>query len=707
MQARVRQYSILSGIMIETNADVTCNAKSGQKSLLERYDIPVEHLSYEYISECAGAKKLERIVTILRSGEEGHYPDLLKHAEERLSVIKPTSIILRKSEPILKRNMLEPNEYKEIDKDIKNWMSEMQIRERDLEEGKTTILDLLLAPDIRQFKEQSVKKNSVRNSRSAKSRQIASCDYAAWDKYDVDTELNKMDIQDEQQKVEAKRLQQKQNEIIEKNKLKKHSIINKAALTGTELDVMAKQEKEKGNEAFRAGDYEEALEHYNTSIKMNSNIITYNNRAITYIKLQRYEDALNDCNIVLSIEHTNIKALLRRAALADYEAALKLAPNDIMAIIGVKRLRKPCNSKTVRMTITEEQIEDTNKRSHERSNEIEETRNYISQPDSSFNLENHICFCDKAPGPSHCLRPRPHIKAEYCFEDDKGTTTIKTSKKSNSAQKIINLNTVPTKNYVSFPNNFSFNIPKETQEKSNPVFGTKQKSIFSFTRPPARTSSVIIEELPNEPSNNQYANVRIKPNKTVANKNTEVTNKSETNDDKQVEVPNAKNLNKSNEQSGNSNKKCNKISPGKVKVADKYKNKTSKPEKYIPKDFGKIENGYEFMRIWRSLKNDTDLEVYAQLLRSLDVNKLNSILGNEMDGDMFSTILHCLEQHFCTSCDMELLSNFLKSFCQMKRFSIVNMFMSTEDKQVIRNILNFLEEHGASGISSLRQIYCI
>lgn len=30
------------------------------------------------------------------------------------------------------------------------------------------------------------------------------------------------------------------------------------------------------------------------------------------------------------------------------------------------------------------------------------------------------------------------------------------------------------------------------------------------------------------------------------------------------------------------------------------------------------------MRIWRSLKNDTDLEVYAQLLRSLDVNKLNS-----------------------------------------------------------------------------------
>ena len=74
-----------------------------------------------------------------------------------MSVIKPTSIILRKSEPILKRNMLKPNECKEIDKDINDWMSEMQIREKDLEEGKAAILDSPVTPDIRQFKEEFVK----------------------------------------------------------------------------------------------------------------------------------------------------------------------------------------------------------------------------------------------------------------------------------------------------------------------------------------------------------------------------------------------------------------------------------------------------------------------------------------------------------------------------------------------------------------------
>lgn len=106
---------------------------------------------------------------------------------------------------------------------------------------------------------------------------------------------------------------------------------------------MAEQEREKGNEAFRAEDYEEALEHYNTSIRIDSNIIAYNNRAMTcekfhslilqinsvamnikcicmilVIKLGRYEDALNDCNLVLSMEHGNVKALLRRAVTLEH-----------------------------------------------------------------------------------------------------------------------------------------------------------------------------------------------------------------------------------------------------------------------------------------------------------------------------------------------------------------------------------------------------
>ena len=115
----------------------------------------------------------------------------------------------------------------------------------------------------------------------------------------------------------------------------------------------------------------------------------------------------------------------------------------------------------------------------------------------------------------------------------------------------------------------------------------KQKSIFSFTRPPARTNSVVIEELPSEFSANDKidANVKTKSNETVANMskfNEVAINKKMSS--RQIKTSDTKNLNKNSEQSmSNLNDKCYKMSPRKVQVADKYKNKTSKSEKYISK----------------------------------------------------------------------------------------------------------------------------
>ncbi|XP_043265650.1 RNA polymerase II-associated protein 3 [Colletes gigas] len=668
-------------------------AKPEKQSLLERYGVPVEHLSYEYISECTDGKTLERLVTILRSGEEGYYPDLTRHAEERLTVIKPTSTVLRKFEPVIRRNMLEPSECKKIDTDINTWSSEMQSREKDLEEGRTTLLsDAVPQPEIRKFIEEPIKNNKATNSRNTdKTKRIASCDYSAWDKYDVDTELNKIDIRDEQTRAGAKIFQRKQKEIIEKKKLEKQTIIDKSSLTGTELNVMAEQEREKGNESFRAGDYEEALEHYNTSIKIDSNISAYNNRAMTLMKLQRYEKALDDCNFVLSMECTNVKALLRRAvtlehlenpseALLDYETVLKLEPTNPNAIAGVKKLRKPCTSKKVRMAIVEQE-EDTSVES--KSNEIVKNKSFYQQFESKLSIENNICFCDRAPGPSQNLRPRPHFKADYCLDNvNKQKETIK--------------NDVSKKSELSKRSN-------SAQERSSSLF-TNPKSIFSCAMPPKRGNSVIIEELPSEPCNN---GVKSKSNEMAANKNNSNTNTSNTNktyDDKKSKL-NVKNVKKSHEQNSNSFNTVS--SPREIQVADKYEIKTSKSKKCISKNFNNIENPYEFMRVWRSMKSDTDLEIHAQLLRSLNVDKLGTVLGNELDGNMFSTILRCLERHFCTPNDTELLNNFLKSFSRVKRFSIMNMFMNTEDKTVVKNILSFLEERGSSDVSSLRQIYCI
>ena len=79
--------------------------------------------------------------------------------------------------------------------------------------------------------------------------------------------------------------------------------------TSEDVAERAEREKNKGNEAFRSGDFEEALAYYNRSISLKAVASVHNNRAMAYIKLEKYEEAIKDCDCVLKDEPKNIKGL--------------------------------------------------------------------------------------------------------------------------------------------------------------------------------------------------------------------------------------------------------------------------------------------------------------------------------------------------------------------------------------------------------------
>lgn len=97
----------------------TSENKIRKRTLLQKYEIPVEFLDFGYIKECSDDKLLEKIVIILRSGEEGHYPDLMKCAEEKLQILKPESKLFRTEEPAIKNEALDGERRAEIDNDMK------------------------------------------------------------------------------------------------------------------------------------------------------------------------------------------------------------------------------------------------------------------------------------------------------------------------------------------------------------------------------------------------------------------------------------------------------------------------------------------------------------------------------------------------------------------------------------------------------------
>ncbi|CAD6215552.1 GSCOCG00000362001-RA-CDS [Cotesia congregata] len=477
---------------------------SEKRSLLSRYNIPIEHLSYEYITECNNTKYLERIVLILRSGEEGYYPELIKHAEIKLASIFPQSMVLREPQPIIKQKMLEKDKQEEIDCEMDTWIKQMNLREKDLEDGKNLNNNQdIPQPDIRKIIPKSKStSDDLGNENKGNINRIKSFDYAAWDKYDADTELNKIDLQEEQRQAKFKKLQHDNEKMAQK--FSQDEIVNNLTLSGTELNIMAEREREKGNEAFRAGDYHEALTFYNSSLSIDSSINGYNNRAITYIKLKRFKEAVDDCNMVLEIEPTNIKALLRRAfatenigdksqAIKDYEMIIKLEPMNKLAINALKKLLGSSVAKKVRIKI-EDEVEEIKSNNYGVNIGEDERFDIMSQMEQKYLERKGICFCNRAPSTSRYTKPLPHRKASYCYESISAKPSFyKYPNISSSASSIFSETSVSSKNSGVFieeitespkVNNSEPNLQKvETAQlsssKSESDINFKHKEIFS------------------------------------------------------------------------------------------------------------------------------------------------------------------------------------------------------------------------------------
>eukprot|EP00762_Andalucia_godoyi_P006131 ANDGO_00419.mRNA.1 mitochondrial Outer envelope protein 64 len=84
--------------------------------------------------------------------------------------------------------------------------------------------------------------------------------------------------------------------------------------------------KEQGNEAHRCGDYESAVRLYTDALKLDVNAVLYSNRSASYLKLEKWQEAVSDAGSAIALDAHNVKAYFRRAEalgqLEDYQKAL-------------------------------------------------------------------------------------------------------------------------------------------------------------------------------------------------------------------------------------------------------------------------------------------------------------------------------------------------------------------------------------------------
>ncbi|XP_058826228.1 sperm-associated antigen 1 [Topomyia yanbarensis] len=278
------------------------------KHLLEKYGLLLEHLDFQYIGQCTKEHELEKIVKVLRSGEEGHFPELMNFSEERLKTINPDNKLFRKEIPLGTRDSISKDRWEQINSDLERWENEMKtlhdnvVNEKDISftsippvrgvyDGLTTGSKCLLKSFVPVHTHKKMK------------------DYQEWDRYDPDTEILKMDLDEERSKDIFLNRNQKNDKGDIANEIQSMPL----ELTKHEKIILATKSKEKGNDYFRSKEYVSALSEYSNSIAMYPTAACFNNRAITYIKLFRFEESVSDCDACLKIEPNNVKALLRKA----------------------------------------------------------------------------------------------------------------------------------------------------------------------------------------------------------------------------------------------------------------------------------------------------------------------------------------------------------------------------------------------------------
>jgi len=116
--------------------------------------------------------------------------------------------------------------------------------------------------------------------------------------------------------------------------------------------------KAKGNAAFSAGQFEDAIKHFTDAISVDpSNHVLYSNRSASYASLSKFEEALTDAQKVVDLKpewpkgHSRVGAALHglrrwKDAIAAYEAGLKLDPSNAQMKQGLEEAQAAASAST-------------------------------------------------------------------------------------------------------------------------------------------------------------------------------------------------------------------------------------------------------------------------------------------------------------------------------------------------------------------------
>lgn len=318
----------------------------------KKRDVSVEMLDYAHVDRCEDVDELKGILALLRSGKEGRYPDLERATENRILALLPERERLK-----IERMRAEPSasEISTVKEDLESWTAEIDAKSRALQQKKPSKQPFIhpvrgqAAPQSTTKFVETIGMKEVSTTRATddnqqeKSKPIPAYDFRSWEKYDVDQALAEIDQEEQKTRdaAEQQRLAHKQRADERKKELASlPDWLDIDEISPEVREIYALQEKQKGNECFKANETEEAILHYTRSIAfVDTDAILYSNRALAHLRHKSFALAEQDCTRAIMLDATYIKAWSRRGmvrfrrgkyaeAVEDFKEALRLDPGS-------------------------------------------------------------------------------------------------------------------------------------------------------------------------------------------------------------------------------------------------------------------------------------------------------------------------------------------------------------------------------------------
>uniref|UniRef100_A0A3B3UPE3 RNA polymerase II-associated protein 3 n=2 Tax=Poecilia latipinna TaxID=48699 RepID=A0A3B3UPE3_9TELE len=219
-------------------------------------------------------------------------------------------------------------------RELDNWEADIKRKDQELRTGRVQELQKTLPPVRNKGYRSKMREKRRKQAPAADgdtnaeeprpASRLKSCDYRSWDKFDVDKALAEMDKEAESNESDQ--------EEVDKDR--------------------ALAEKENGNKLFKEGKYDEAIECYTRGMAADPyNPVLPTNRATSFFRLKKYAVAESDCNLAVALDDSYYKAYARRGAarfalqkhqlaLEDYQMVLQLDPGNAEAQSEVKKLQE-------------------------------------------------------------------------------------------------------------------------------------------------------------------------------------------------------------------------------------------------------------------------------------------------------------------------------------------------------------------------------